>query len=190
MTEMSRPAQLTFRHAPAFKNHFRVEHGGALYKGRRKEARPLATKRPVHVVLRSSRARGHWSFLLPKNRIHVDKLARATAARHQIRIRQVANSGNHLHLIVQGARREGLQAFLRTFPALLARHIMGAKKGSPKGKFWDALAYTRVVTWGRELLALRRYLLRNDLEAVGFMHHHERSLTFAEALARRGLRLV
>lgn len=93
-------------------------------------------------------------------------------------------------MIVQGKSREGLQGFLRTYPALLARRITGARKGWPKGRFWDAMAYTRIVTWGRELIALKRYLLRNDLEAVGFLGHHERSLNFAEALARRGLRLV
>lgn len=187
---MSRQIQLTFKHAPTFQKHFRTEHGGTLRRGRRKEARPLATKRPVHVVLRSSRARGQWSFLHTRNRMTVEKLARGTASAFGVKVRQFANSGTHLHLIVQGRRREGLQGFLRTFPALLARHITGAKKGSPKGRFWDALAYTRVVTWGRELIALRRYLLRNDLEAVGFLAHHERSLTFAEALARRGMRLA
>lgn len=126
---MSRQTQLSFKHAPAFRKHFRTEHGGSLYKGRRKETRPLASKRPMHVVFRSSRARGAWSFLHSDNRASVEKLARDTA-------------------------------------------------------------YTRVVRWGREFIALRRYLLRNDLEAVGFLGHNERSLNFAEALARRGLRLV
>ena len=187
---MSRHTQLSFKQAPTFKKHFRTEHGGSLYEGRRKEARPLATKRPMHVVLRSSRARGSWSFLTPKNRAHVEHLMRKTARSFGVKVQQMANSGNHLHLIVQGKRREGLRSFFRTFPALLARRITGARKGSPQGRFWDALAYTRIVTWGRELMALKRYLLRNDLEAVGFLDQHERSLNFAEALARRGLRLV
>lgn len=112
-----------------------------------------------------------------------------TAKTFDVKVSQVANSGNHLHLIIQGKYRHGLQSFLRTLPALLARKITKAKKGSPQGRFWDALAYTRVVTWGRELTALKRYLLRNDLEAVGFLGRSERALGFAEALARRGLRL-
>jgi hypothetical protein len=187
---MPRQTQLSFKQSPTFKKHFRTEHGGSLHQGKRKEARPLATKRPMHLVFRSSRARGAWSFLHPKNHHVVKKLASDTSRSFDVKIRQIANSGTHLHLIVQGKRREGLQKFLITFPALLSRKITGAKKGSPKGKFWDALAYSRLITWGRELLALQRYLLRNDLEAVGFLQYGERALSFSEALARRGMRLV
>lgn len=189
--KMPRQCQLSFKSAPSFKKHFRTEHGGSLYKGKRKEARPLTVKSPIHIVFRSSRARGKWSFLHPQNRASVQKLVRKIASRFDVKIQQIANSGNHLHIIAQGKHRTGLQSFLRTCPAMLARKITGAKKGSPAGRFWDALAYTRIVNWGRELVALKRYLLRNDLEAVGFLsHRNERALGFAEALARRGLRLV
>ena len=186
---MSRQIQLSFKYLPSFKKEFRTEHGGDLYKGRRKEARPLATKKPLHLVLRSSRARGSWSLLHSSHRRGIASLLRSTARASEVSVIQVANSGNHLHLILQGKTRKGLQKFLRMLPALLARKITGAKKASPKGRFWDGLAYTRIVTWGRELKVLKRYLLRNDLEAVGFLHH-DRSLSFAEALARRGLRLM
>lgn len=91
---------------------------------------------------------------------------------------------------MRGRTRAGLQNFFRTLPALLARLITGAKKGSPQGTFWDALLYTRLVCWGRELLALKRYLLRNDLEAVGFIQNQERALGFADVLARRGIKLL
>jgi hypothetical protein len=187
---MPRQNQLSFKQSPTFKKHFRTEHGGSLHKGKRKEARPLVTKRPMHLVFRSSRARGAWSFLHSRNHQVVKKLASDASQAFDVKIHQIANSGNHLHLVVKGKDRSGLQGFLRTFPALLARRITGAKKGSPRGRFWDALAYTRVINWGREFVVLQRYLLRNDLEAIGFMRHSERSLSFAEALARRGLRLV
>ena len=39
---------------------------------------------------------------------------------------------------------------------------------SVKRKFWDGLAYTRLVTWGRELNAVRAYLNKNGIEAIGF----------------------
>src|SRR5262249_43544587 len=144
LNEMPRQTQLSFKQAPTFQKHFRTEHGGGLYQGKRKEARPLATKRPMHVVLRSSRAKGLWSFLHSRNRAAVENLVRKTALRFGVKLQQMANSGNHLHLIVQGQSRDGLQSFLRTFPALLARGITGAKKGSPQGKFWDAPVYTRL----------------------------------------------
>ena len=190
MRNMSRQSQMSFKHAPSFKKHFRTEHGGSLYKGQRKEARPLATKRPLHVVVRSSKARGAWSFLHPRITARVEALIHKTGARFDVKIEQLANSGNHLHLVVLAQSFRGLRKFLRTMPALLARLITGAKKGSPQGRFWDAPIYTRLVTWGRELKALKRYLLRNDLEAVGFLEKSERTLSFAEALARRGLKLA
>lgn len=188
---MPRQTQLSFKQERTFQKHFRTEHGGCLYQGKRKEARPLTTKQPIHVVLRSSRARGPWSFLNRKNHLILNRMLFALAKRFGVRVLKVANSGNHLHLAVTGTTRNGLQSFLRTFPALLARRITGAKKGSPQGRFWDALAYTRIITWGRELIALKRYLLRNNLEAIGFLSHRgERALSFSEALARRGLLLA
>ncbi|MBI2607112.1 MAG: transposase [Deltaproteobacteria bacterium] len=37
----------------------------------------------------------------------------------------------------------------------------------PKRKFWDSLAYSRVVHWGRDLLGLRHYLTKNAFEGLG-----------------------
>ena len=39
----------------------RTEHGGAFRRGRKLE-RPVSTRRPMHVVLHSGRARGAWSL--------------------------------------------------------------------------------------------------------------------------------
>src|SRR5690242_510508 len=108
---MHRPTQLSFKRARTFEKHFRTEHGGSLYKGRRKEALPLSTKRPLHVVLRSSRARGAWSLLHARNKERVAKLVRTTAQSFEVKLTQVANSGNHLHLIIQGKTKQGLQNF-------------------------------------------------------------------------------
>jgi hypothetical protein len=44
--------------------------------------------------------------------------------------------------------------------------MTGAKKGR-KGKFWTELAWSRVVNWGRDLLALGDYLSKNVLESLG-----------------------
>jgi len=57
-----------------------LQHGGELTRGRRKTARPLDPKRPVHLVLRSSRAKGPWSLLHPKNERRVRRVLDVTAA--------------------------------------------------------------------------------------------------------------
>ena len=61
--------------------------------------------------------------------------------------------------------------FLKTFAALLARQITGAKKGNKFGKFWDGLAYARVLLSKLKELSLRGYFEGN---------HRERELGYSE----------
>jgi len=99
-----------------------------------------------------------------------------------VRIYQYANSGNHLHLLLRAKTRRGFQRFLRTFSALVPRIVTGAKKGMPivardpkgHGKFWDALAYTRIASWGRHFFNGRYYVIRNELEAEGAVSYRPR----------------
>ncbi len=49
--------------------------------------------------------------------------------------------------MIQSEQRESHQNYLRTLAGLLARAVTGAKKGSRKGRFWDGLAWSRVVSW-------------------------------------------
>ena len=51
---------------------------------------------------------------------------------------------------------------------------MDARKGFVLGKFWDWLAYSRVMSWGREFLGMRAYLVRNELEALGRIPYRRR----------------
>lgn len=150
-------------------------------------------------MLRVGRARGDWSLLQPRNKRAVDGIVRRYAARFRVRVMQLENVGNHLHLLVQASRREDFRAFMRTVPAQIATKVTGARKGkalkrignagwpdtgtaqvsaataqlsatSAGGsarKFWDGLAYSRVVHWGRDLLGLRHYLTKNAFEGEG-----------------------
>ena len=148
-------------------NRSRREHGGSIRQGQRKLARPLATKRPLHLVLRSLRATKSWSFLHRANRARVHALVIDTAARYGIRLYRFENVGNHLHLVVQGRTRKGIRAFLRVLPQRLMFAVTGARKGSPVGRFFDGILYSRVVSWGREFKILDSYLWKNALEALG-----------------------
>lgn len=141
------------------------EHGGATRLGKRKIARPLATKKPLHLVMRSSKARGELSFLHRRNKADLYLLLLATAKRFGIKIYRYENVGNHLHLLIQGKQRAQIQAFLRVFPQRVMFHVTKARKGNPKGKFFDNIAYTRVVEWGKEFKILQSYLIKNALEA-------------------------
>src|SRR4051812_11763905 len=144
----------------------RTEHGGATSRGRRKTERPVSTRRPMHVVMTSNRAQGAWSLV--RHRRQIQEALRAMARRHGIRVYEFANVGSHLHLLVRARRREAFQAFLRTFAGIVARRVTGARRGRPSGRFFSNLAWSRVVTWGRDYLGVRHYVFRNRIEgAVG-----------------------
>lgn len=142
-------------------------HGGSLRLGRRKTARPIDPKQAIHIVLRSSRARGEWSMLHRKHQNHVDSAVKKIAHRHTIKIYRYANVGNHLHLLVKTPTLRAFRGFLRDLAGTIAQVVTGAQKTNPIGKFWDHLAYTKIVTWGREFRNLELYFIKNLFEAAG-----------------------
>jgi REP element-mobilizing transposase RayT len=167
--------QSSFFTHPAFRPYSRKEHGGSLARGRRKEYRPFDPRRPLHVTLRSERARGHWSFLDPKNERRVRHLVERFAAKNRVRIFKFANSGNHLHLVVHAKDPKAFQRFLKTIAGQIACAVTGARKGAAvrktdadpsTRKFWDALAWSRIIEWGRDLRGALDYLTMNEMEAA------------------------
>ncbi len=137
-------------------------HGGVSLKKRRKIKRPLVAGVPTHLVLKSSKARGELSFL--KNKHMVGALLKEKSRKFFVEILDFANMGNHLHLKVRFKDRQKFQQFLKSFTALLARKITGAKRGKKFGKFWDGLAFTRVITSKFEELQLKGYFDANHLQ--------------------------
>lgn len=150
----------------------RDHHGGSTpygSQGRRKEARPHNPKLPLHVVLRSSRARGNWSLLSLKHRFQLEQLARTLAAQWGVRIYRFVNVGNHLHLVVLAPSLQSRARFFKAFSGLSARLVTGACKGNKVGRFWDALLFSRVVRWGRDYANLCEYILKNAFESLGLI---------------------
>ena len=142
----------------------RTEHGGTVRRGRRKLDRPVSTRRPMHVVLTSQRARGAWS--LRRHERAVRDTLREMAHRFGIVVYDHANVGSHLHLLVRARRRDAFQAFLRSFAGILARRVTGARRGRPSGRFFSGLAWSRVVGWGRDYLGVRHWVFRNRIEGA------------------------
>jgi hypothetical protein len=87
------------------------------------------------------------------------------ARRFGVRVYDFANVGSHLHLILRARRREAFQSFLRSFAGIVARRVTGARRGQPAGRFFSGLAWSRVVSWGRDYIGLRHYVFRNQIEA-------------------------
>jgi len=146
-----------------FETGVEAQHGGVAHTGRRKSARPLEPTLPLYIVLRSSRAQGSWSLKRPDLEPRIHQTCYTLAERYGVQIIEYANGGDQLHLLVRMDSRAGFQAFLRAFAGITARHVTGARKGKPTGKFWDALTYSRVMSWGVEFEELRNSLSRNEL---------------------------
>ena len=146
-----------------------TQHGGSVGLGKRKTIRPVATKRAMHVVLRSSRARGDLSLLTLRNQKHLRKVLNQVQSKFAVKVSSMANVGNHLHLVTKAKTQDDFKNFLRTLTALLARFVTGARKGDPKGKFWDGLAFTKVIEWGKHYQNLSNYIEINQLEAMGWI---------------------
>lgn len=150
-------------------------HGGVATAGNPREKRPLSTKLPIHLVLKSSRAVGARSMLRKQTAKDVKAIVDAHAKVNGVKVYRYANSGNHLHLVVKITNRALFLKFLRVVSGLIARLVLGAEKNAAKlksgGKFWDARPFTRVSEWGRAFDSLCRYLTLNTLEALGFVKH-------------------
>jgi hypothetical protein len=142
----------------------RTQHGGEVRRGQRMLERPVSTRRPMHVVLSSHRARGSWS--LRKHDRAVRDVLRRMARRFDVRVYDFANVGSHLHLVLRVRRRGAFQGFLRSFAGIVARRVTGAERGRGSGPFFDGLAWSRIVSWGRDYWGLRHYVFRNQIEGA------------------------
>jgi REP element-mobilizing transposase RayT len=149
----------------------RRSHGGAPSIGHRKTERPFSPKAPLHVVLRSNRAKGNWSMLHRKHRGKITAMIYIYAARFKVHVYRAANVGNHLHLLVRAEEKKHLADFLRVLAGRVAVTVSGARKHVKKiGRFWDYLCWSRLVNWGRDFFNTRSYVVANELEEWSKKH--------------------
>jgi REP element-mobilizing transposase RayT len=85
--------------------------GGEEVRGRRKQRRPIATKRAMHLVLKSSGAVGRYSLLRSSHSVFVREQVSAQSARWGVRVYAFSNNGNHLHLLIQAKDVPGFVGF-------------------------------------------------------------------------------
>jgi REP element-mobilizing transposase RayT len=146
-------------------------YGGELLKTRkgRAQGRPLATKNSMHLVLRSSRAKGEWSFRRAQNARAIQAILKKFAAKYGVRLLSIANVGNHLHLHIQLTNRYTYAPFIRAVTGAIALAVSKATRWGQRleGKFWDYRPFTRVVIGWRAALRLSDYVLINQFEALG-----------------------
>lgn len=144
-------------------------YGGVLLNTRagRARARPLSTRDSMHLVLRSSRAKGALSMRRHAGKIQA--IVNRFAEKYQVRIFSLANVGNHLHFHIQLGREENYRPFIRAITAAIAMAVTGASRWQKSaGKFWDYRPFTRLVKSAAGFLRLRDYIRINHLEGLGY----------------------
>ena len=168
-------------HLPGFNSRTnQFYYGGEHAQGKRKMQRPFDPKQALHVVLRSSKARGEFSLLHPRHcnliRDRMDRLK----SRWNISIYRYANVGNHMHLLIRAKSRSDWQGFIREFSGTVAMIVTGARKSHPLDRakstglpdsarrgFWDYLVFTRIVRFGKDFHGVSEYVLTNLWEGCG-----------------------
>lgn len=153
----------------------RVVHGGEHSRGRRKLYRPISSVHAMHITLRSSLAKGQWSFLHARHRSYLREFIPKLARLFGVRLYSFSNNGNHIHLLARAYSRGALKRFLMALTGRIAQRITGARKGKPLGKkFFDYIPFSRIVSWGRDFRAVKSYVLQNELEALGVIPYQPR----------------
>ena len=122
-------SQLSFdRYLPRHQRRH-IAYGGTDSEGERKIRRPLHPKYPVHLVLKSSLAKGQKSFLEPKNARFIAAELQRWSKKHGLSVLEWENVGNHLHLVLRFKDPKSVGRFLKVFCARISMRWLETKKG-------------------------------------------------------------
>jgi putative transposase len=151
----------------------KLHYGGELLKTRqgRAHGRPLAVRKTMHLVLRSSKAKGEWSFKRPDNEKKIRALIEKFGKKYGVKILSLAVVGNHLHFHIKLGSRHLYAPFIKALTGSIAMAVTRTsrwkKSGETRLKFWDYRPFTRIVVGLRAILHLRDYIAVNQLEGYG-----------------------
>ncbi|MEQ1665454.1 MAG: transposase [Bdellovibrionales bacterium] len=136
--------------------------GGELIQGKRKLRRPLDIKKPIHLVLRADISKS-GSLLRRQNQIN--KMIYKYAIKFGVKVYKKAIVSNHIHFVLKFSHRFNYTSFVRALSGVLAKSF---------GVKWKFRPFTRVITWGRDFKNTLKYVLRNELEALGVITYQPR----------------
>ena len=137
-----------------FKNTKPKAHGGTLNPSKRKQQRPLATQKPIHLVLKC-----HKEMSLFKEFETVKYYINRYTWKFHIQVYHLSIQQDHIHLLIKIEDRNSYNKFIKSLTGMLAR-LYG------KG-LWKLSPFTRVVSWGRDYKSVKRYVDLNEDEIWG-----------------------
>lgn len=152
-------------------SHF---YGGELRKKAAfRKARPLTHRQgSIHLTMRSSQARGGFSFLTIKNQKRTADFVSSFSKKRGIQILKFENAGNHLHFRIRVANRNLYKAWIRGLSAGLALIAMSQqelmKLKSQKKSFWDYRPFTRILSETRSRIPMQNTKGMTWLIAQGY----------------------
>ncbi len=146
-------------------------HGGAL-RNRRigRGARPISVRYSMHLVLRSSHARGAWSFVRRGNRELVQRILLKHASKSQVELLAAGNAGSHLHLRLRVRDKSNYFKFIRAVAGEIALKFkrLHRPEGLLKHNFWDQRPFSTIVSTLKYAQNLTDYIKINQVEGSGF----------------------
>jgi len=153
--------QLGFKELKAPSRRF----GGSLLKSHAKVKRPLESKLPIHLVLRSRKS----VLLLYKNQGRVQACIDRVFKKHGVKLYKMANVGNHIHFVLKIPRRRYWAGFIRELTGRIAS-IAGVRGE----RFWSQLPFTEIVGgWRTAFKEVLQYVTLNQWQADGHIDRRE-----------------
>lgn len=170
---MKRPKQFAFKGKGFEKprDWFGGNIVGESKKTNPKTKRPLSSKLPIHLTLRTDTKN---SMRKPQAFGLVHKILVRTMKKHGVTLYDYSNVGNHLHILLKIPHVRRWPAFIRELTGRISQEMQGLK-GPQKGeKYWPYRPYTRVVQgWKKAFRIVKEYIHLNDLEAEGFISRRD-----------------
>jgi hypothetical protein len=154
--------QISFGFCKNYKNSF----GGGLLVGKRKTKRPLSTKKPIHLILKSM----HKGVFVPGNQ-SLEKLIFSQAKKFNIQIYEFALNWSHIHLVIRLKNQNDYHKFIRSMTSIIAQKIKMkyCATGRHYEKTFELRPFTRILSWGRDFKNTIHYQVLNQLEARGLV---------------------
>ena len=176
-----KPKQL-FLDAKIFKPTPLFFGGEYLKNSNPKTARPVSTKDPMHIVLRSGIAKGKLSFLSQGRSSKIMGVIYRIADKFDIKVYDIGVNHNHVHLLIKLRYRDTYNKFVKSITGIISRIVLGAEKGKAKidrnsddfKKFWLHRPFSRILNWGRDFNKLISYIRQNILESLGIVEYKPR----------------
>ncbi|MFN7823802.1 MAG: transposase, partial [Pseudobdellovibrionaceae bacterium] len=109
-----------------FSEKIMKEFGGNLSSvGKRKGARPLVFSKPMHLVLKTSKAKGKYAFSPTDHRLK--QLIQKMGYKFGVKIYSVAQNWSHIHVVIKLPNRLAYQKFIRALTGAMVLKLKAAK---------------------------------------------------------------